>query len=624
MNQIFKRISGIIFLLFGYSISAQILDDTTVLVFGPSTTTYFTENDVYQNIDRKVSIDTIYKYFHRWNYVEKSGGRLQDLGVIGTALRPMFFQLPKNIGATPGFTSFDYYFKNPDDFKYFDTKSPHIDLYLVFGGKGRANTDILFTRNINPNINIGFHFKKVPSDKQIQVSRKGDRRAVSTQYDVFSSFQSNNQKYKALVNVSRTAHKVFESGGVQHTDSTLFIDLFNEEEADVILRNSQSTELRTNLHYYHQYRIKPYLQIFHTIDKYRQVTGFNASIIDELPLYFDNFYINSQNTADSVEFKALQNKLGLKGGEGKLFYSFYLKSRKIDFEYKYQDSLMNYLDTLNLEVDTDFLELYLGGDVSFRLDSSTYLMGNIEFMKGGNHILSASLNHRFIEANVKEIIAEPSFLHRAYYGNHDRWFNDFAPVKGFEFDGKAKFGAKAISFYPSIKFQNVKNHIYFNKDTIPTQKSEGIRVLQAGVSLEFNFLKRFNLSTELIYTTTSGNANDAIKIPELFFNGVFSYSNSILGDNLWLNAGFDIHWNSAYYGYDYYPLLQQYYLQNSFEIPDALSADFFLNMKIGQANVFFKMINLKQLLTDEGYLTAPYYIGQPDAFDFGFRWIFFD
>ncbi len=392
----------------------------------------------------------------------------------------------------------------------------------------------------------------------------------------------------------------------------------------MVLTNSQSTELRTNLHYYHQYKIKPYLQIFHIIDKYRQVTGFNASDINEPPLYFDNFYISSTNTTDSVEFKSLQNKLGIKGGEGKLFYSLYFKSRKIDFEYKYQDSLTNYLDTMNLKVDTDFLELYFGGDLSFRLDSSTYLMGNVELMKGGNHLITARLNHKFIEAKAKEIVAEPSFLQRAYYGNHDRWFNDFAPIKGFEFEGKAKLRTKAISLYPSIKFQNVKNYIYFNKDTIPTQKSTGIRVLQAGALLEVNFLKRFNLSTELIYTTTSSKSIDAIRIPELFFNGVFSYTNSILGGNLWFNTGFDIHWNSAYYGYDYYPLLQQYYVQDSYEIPDALSADFFLNMKIGQANVFFKMINLKQLITDEGYLTAPYYIGQPDAFDFGFRWIFFD
>jgi len=91
-----------------------------------------------------------------------------------------------------------------------------------------------------------------------------------------------------------------------------------------------------------------------------------------------------------------------------------------------------------------------------------------------------------------------------------------------------------------------------------------------------------------------------------------------------MEAGFDAHWHSAYFGDNYYPVLQRYYVQDILELPGAFTVDLFFSGRIGNGRIFLKLINLKQLLTGEGYLVAPYYRGQNSVLDFGFSWQFYD
>ena len=58
-----------------------------------------------------------------FNPVDNSDYLIQDLGNIGTGIRPMFFTLPEIIGASSGYTLYDYYFPDPSKMKLFDTKS---------------------------------------------------------------------------------------------------------------------------------------------------------------------------------------------------------------------------------------------------------------------------------------------------------------------------------------------------------------------------------------------------------------------------------------------------------------------------------------------------------------------
>ncbi len=93
---------------------SQVIDDTTRQVYGPNTSRYYSESEVFYNLPVLHAIDTFPRNFHRnSSYVQKYDNLYQDLGNIGTAMRPVFFRSPENMGVRSGFNSYDLYSINP-------------------------------------------------------------------------------------------------------------------------------------------------------------------------------------------------------------------------------------------------------------------------------------------------------------------------------------------------------------------------------------------------------------------------------------------------------------------------------------------------------------------------------
>ena len=113
-------------------------------------------------------------------------------------------------------------------------------------------------------------------------------------------------------------------------------------------------------------------------------------------------------------------------------------------------------------------------------------------------------------------------------------------------------------------------------------------------------------------------------MPDLMINFNIFYHKMLFQGNLELQAGLDNHWKSDYFAPDYQVSTQQYFIQDSFNVPAFLISDAYVNIKLGHAYLFAKFNNLIQAFTGEGYFTAPNYIGKRPLFDFGFYWMFFD
>ena len=117
MNKL--NFSVFLFLLIGYSGYAQILDDSTKLVYGPNTLSYFNLTDQKDNIFKPGVLDTtLYDLgnFTKWDEHHK---KYQDLGANGTAMRSLFYNSPQVIGLRSGFDAYDPYVKTKSDFRFF-------------------------------------------------------------------------------------------------------------------------------------------------------------------------------------------------------------------------------------------------------------------------------------------------------------------------------------------------------------------------------------------------------------------------------------------------------------------------------------------------------------------------
>ena len=198
---------------------SRIIDDTTKQVYGPKTSKYYFEKDVFFNRITYHPIDTSIRNFHRYNFVQRYNNLYQDLGNIATPINPIFYRVPDVIGVTSGFNAYNLYWDD-EVIRYHDTKSPYTNIRAILGGKGRSMTRVTFSRNITPQWNFGFTYRALLIDKQIQRNGKGDRHVRGTYYDIYTSYQSPDSAYRLMFNYRRSHHETDEYGGIDDEDET--------------------------------------------------------------------------------------------------------------------------------------------------------------------------------------------------------------------------------------------------------------------------------------------------------------------------------------------------------------------------------------------------------------------
>jgi hypothetical protein len=604
---------------------SQIIDDTTRQIYGPTTSRYLYEEDVFFNKDITYPIDTLIWNYHRYNFVQRYNNLYQDLGNIGTAIRPIFYQAPRNIGATSGFNAFDLYWDS-ERVRYYDTKSPFTDMKVVLGGRGRSMTHVNFSRNINPRWNFGFNYRAMLIDKQVQRTGKGDRNVRSTYYDVYTAYQSKDSTYRLFVNFRRHKYEADENGGVEPSEENNLATYFYDN-AKPRLVNAESRERRINIHLYQQYKLLGKgFQLYHVFDAYRQHNNF-YDITSQEPNYefdFNSEDVESDTVKDGTRFRSMRNEAGIKGNLAKLFYNGYYAVRQFGMDYKYYTE-----DEVNRP--TVGTEHYLGGRMALQLDSIGEVDAGIEVEREGNFRIEGSLKSKWFEASLKQLRYSPGFLQQAYRGGHDDWLENFKPVNVTQLNGYLHYKSRVFSVSPGLTFTRLNNYVYFKQDsfgqpqTVMPVYSDGAQVIASPeIKFSLTMLRHITLSGQAIYSSLLQNDNQAIVVPELFVNSQLCYSNIFFKGNMDMQGGVDVHWKSTYYAMGYDPVIQQFYRQDEFKTPAFPVIDVFFNMKVKSGRIFVKYNNLVQLFTKSGYFPTPHYPGQRNVIDFGFDLFFYD
>lgn len=615
---------------------SRIIDDTTRQIYGPNTSRYYYEQEAFFNRATYYPVDTLIRNFHRFTYIQQNEYMYQDLGNIGTAMTPVFYQAPALIGVTSGFQAYDPLW-NTEQIKYWDTKSPYTNMKVILGGKGRSITKASYSRNIKPRWNFGFDYRGLFIDKQIQRLRKGDRNVRSTYYDGYTSYANKDSTYRLFLNFRRNKQEADESGGIRFAEGAAYQSFFFNN-AQTWLTDALSTEVRTNIHLMHEYDLGgKALQLYHVLDRYKQANEF-SDVGSYTNPYYDYHELDAGGgaAADRNVFKSFRNEAGIKGTLLKLFYNGYYAIRTYDMDYKY-------LKTDTLAVKNKGTEVYLGGRVSLKLDSVIEVTGWGEVMQNGNFRLEGTIRSQWFEATLKQMQYEPTMVQSNYRGSHDFWQNNFHSVNLTQLNGYIHYNSSALKVSPGLTFTRLGNYVYFREGSfgqpqtvLPTQASADQVIFSPELKLHIKILDRIHLTGRGIYSkllkTSPGDTiatGAPIQLPELFANGQIAYENIFFHGNFDIQVGVDAHWQSSYYAQRYDVPTQQFYIQNQ-SSPTAMQVkafpivDVFLNAKIKRGRIFVKMNNVVQLATKQGYLSTPYYTGQRNVVDFGFDWSFYD
>jgi len=611
-------------LMLGFSLTCisyaypQILDDSTKQVYGAYTTFYTTFDRIKNNDYRLTKIDTLIGGIHNFDYVSSNDYKYQNLGVVGTAMKPIYYQPTEQVGARSGFDAYEPYYYKKEDITFFDTKSPYTLVDAVFGGGRRAVTTVKHERNITPYWNAGFTFRRMSIEKQVSSSGRNDRQVVSTAYYLHTHYESESGKYVGLAAFSRSNHEVKESGGIDSESFQVTGEYF-DEDAPVYLENAQSSDLRLDFFTYHEYKWKRQLNFYYL---WEQIG--NKYQFEDLKLktsndgsFFDKILINPDSTTDKARFRQSIHEPGIKGSQGNFYYNFHLKLRKVDYLHQY------------LPYNEDRWETYGGFNFRFDFDSLKNHSLNVkgEYLVGGGYFLRGDYINKYFSATYQKTRYQPSIIQETYFGNHDEWHNNFNPINSDYIEGKIVVDLKKILIVPKLTLINLNHNVYYNNEGNPEQAGGNVQLLHPAFELDFHlFNNSIHWTNEGIYTLKSGDAKamDAIRIPDLFVNSRLYFGKPVFQNTVNVQMGVQVHYHSDYKAERYDPAIRQFYLQDDFDKSmEAFIVDLFLDFRIDQVAAFLKLEHVNQQ-TSTGYFTFPDYVGQKKVFSLGVSWMFFN
>ena len=600
----------------GTGTGGRMLDDSTKQIYGPRTSLYFYEQDVFNNRKKLYTIDTLIEGFHQVNFVNRNNNRWVDLGNMGTAVRPVFYEPAAQIGAQVGFDVNSLYAYQTQQVKYFDTKSPYSNMFFTPGGRGQNILNFDFTRNIHSRLNAGFNIQRVTAIKQFD-GPQGEENIVGIWGVLLhANYVSKNQKYAVMGHFNLFDDKTVEQGGVQFTDNFTKDSLFKYglDQGTAFLKTASSREKRNSLHGYHEYKLANGFQAYHVLDyQSRSVRFVDVGYLNNTAFYKPWAKLSTFNgdTLDvNYRYKLFENKVGIKG-----FYKGYnyrLHLRRRDY------SLTDELGQGRIVRSENFLGLWLN---YYFPDSIRKATAEVEYLIGKDYRLHAEYNSPFITAGFTSSFTSPTLMQQRFVGGILDWNNAFSNVFANHFFGKIRLKIKDITILPEGSYSLIKNYIYFDTLARAKQTSVPVNVFRLGGSVSLRW-KKFSTQQQLFLTTTSGA--DVIRIPKVFWNARLAYD-LLFRKILYIQAGLELHYKSSYYADAYLPVTQQFYLNDGVLVNGYLVADAFADFRINRVRLFVKMSHVNQgLMSQKGYFATPNFPAIGRTFGFGVNWPLFD
>ena len=604
-------------------VAGQIVDDSTQNVYGPNTTLYTTYEDVLNNLDSAKRLDTTLFNIEKQSLVDRTNYHYQNLGNFGTAAYSVFHEPQPSIGRSLGFNAYRHFFVKPEDIKYYDTKSPFIDLLALLGGNNRNMVNVLFSRNVNPNWNIGFDYRNITSDKQIANTREGDRQVVGTKVDIYTHYKNQKVPYQLLGAYINNNHNVVEVGGVRFGNNSLLSDYFRFRNALPRLNAANNTMKNRRFFIYHDYILTDQLQVYHTFNYEKEqfiyqdfIDPSSSNNYNTYTDFYDNFLIDTDSTHERYRSTAITNEAGIKGAFTTIaYYRFYAKLRSIDADYFLLDPL---------ERTT---EEYLGAYARINWRDKFQLTGKVEFLFGGAYKFVGKLNSSYLNLTYMSMRYNVPIIFNQYFGNHFEWSNSFNPVLYNAINGGISLRWKIFDIQPKVRVATYTNQVYFDESIRPVQSSSG--AILSSIGGDFNIIltnkkeESFHLRNEVYVSGSLGNGQEAVRMPPIFYNGKLFWDGKLFKDKVPIQFGVNAHAQSAYFANAYHPAIQQYHVQNEQDIFSYLRMDLFFNLKLDKFFLTVKWVHFDEP-SDLGYFVTPFYPGNTQSLDIMVRWLFFD
>lgn len=620
-----------IFSLFNY-INSDFIIDTSVIY------SWLYDMDSYSLT--KTEVDTSLNSFQITNPIYEKSISNSFLGNVGLAyLSNIFFDREDNEFIF--LNSYSGYLFKPENAPYYNTKRPFTNIGYKSGSKKEQILKLIHTQNINKYFNVAINYNLISAqghylsqevkDHSLALSASFIRKKYSlhanfivNKIDVMNNGGIIDDYYltDTVVSAKEINVKLSEAGtNLQGKDLTLIQQYYFDNNSS----NGFISKLKGSLIYKFNYRSDYKFYVEGKLPTYT-ITADNVS--NEFN-YYQNTY-NNTLSYDSVYYNKLINTAGFKFGEnGKLGLNIFYTYLKSNYYYFNIDTLFNNSKSSN--IDNEFLTINLYRNIlnsfSFRVTGDYYFDG----YNKDNYLLKYEIKKRLSNKENPATLTlfgvyknmRSDYFFNNFRSNHFKWNNHFNNKE--ENKIRLLYSNDSFKLRLGANFDRIKNFIYFNKEAIPNQNDGNISIYSAFLDKKFTFYK-FNLLNKIVYQYSDNDT--IIPLPMISLYESLYYENLIkfhrTHGKMLTQIGFDVYYNTKFYAPAYMASLSQFYLQDEMEIGGYPYIDFFINIKIKRARLFFKVQHLNSDLIKREYFTVLHYPMNERSFKFGLSWSFYN
>ncbi len=566
-------------------------------------------------------------------------------GNVGSAYQSAIFAHRTPVQEFLFLQPYENYLSRPETHDFIDTRTPYAKLNYSIGGSSNRDENILnvlLSRNIDKDWNIGIKYDLISSDGQYQ-----EQKHKVYDFTLFSSYKSGRYKLYAFLGHNRI--RVQENGGIAD-------DALVERDTTVEARNMQVNLLKAgaSLHNYnyflsHQYNIGEKrecvlfgdttdvypIKIVHTVhfDKSER-NYFDEEAKDDF--YKQFIYAYKQKIEETTKFSSLKNSAQIVLNEGYFNWFKYGLRAEVQYEkinYDLPDLkpvFPNQWGTSSSSYKQDNIAFEAGAffssleKVNWAASWKTYFSGyRVGDMEAKAHYIryfgTDSLRTHKLHLNFEMKRKAPSLLWNRYFSNHIMWRNDFSKETSLKIGGyyRNKLWNLEIGGY----WQAIDNYTYFGLEAVPVQTSEKLSVITAYAKKNFHWWK---LNLEPTVYVQKSNNSDILPLPLIATHVNAYFDSRMFKKAIRMRIGADVRYTTAWYASAYMPAIGQYYLQKEKELGAYPKIDAYLVIQFKRASFFMKYEHLNRMLGNTKYFSALHYPITPEILKYGVRWYFYD
>ena len=584
-------------------------------------------------IDTSLSIKKEYEF----NYLRKDIFGLLAFANEGQTYATLDFGLKKNQSFPEiGFSGKQFNYMKVDDIKYYSVATPVTELYFKTVMEQGQSVDAFITVNTSERFNMSVAFKGLRSlGKYVnQLSSTGNFRFTS-------SYNTINKRYYLNFHFTGQDFLNGENGGLTTIEDFEGEDgaFTNRARLEVYLRDAKSFMKGKRFFFDHNFRINGKntnnnLYLTHQFNYENKFFEYNqntvlSSVGNTAVRRFGDSYVTA-NINDKTRYNRMYNKVGAIY-ENKLLGKFQFFAE--DFRYNYYFDKVLVLDSglvpssLNDEINT------VGGQYEYRKNkwNGVFTYSNSisnQPMSNLDSVLNYKLNDKNEFVFQYQMISKiPDHIYNLYQSSYVdyNWYNDFKNEKINNIEATAK----TQWFTASMQISSIKDHLFFSNDATidrqqiisPKQYDKTINYLSVKVSREFKWWK-LALDNTILYQKV--DQEDAIlNVPQITTRNSLYYTDYFFKKALYIQSGFTFNYFTKFYINDYNPVTTEFFVQSEKEVGEFPMLDFFVNARIRQTRIFFKIEHLNSRMTGNNFYTAPNYPYRDFMIRFGVVWNFF-